>query len=240
MNSIVYNFQNIDPNSLSFDAPLKKKNLNGKSTYLSKISSNGTNLFILSPKLKCIDYNEKTSQIQLDLDSSLDFKNFLTDLNSVVKNKIYNNSFAWFNKSLSKDYISNSFIPSFTSSSGTLSLSLPDIPVLCNLPGNPLDNLIDSDLILVFDISGIWFSQQHFGLRLRISKIKVSHTKYKLHDYSINDSDSDFDYPSDIDSEPSDSISLLNPEKEPCDYPGTPELTPTENFSGIELFFDTL
>jgi hypothetical protein len=197
-NSKILKFQDVDLNSLVFESPLKKKNLNGKSSYISRISINDNEFCFQSPKLKCIDFNKDTLKLQLEL--TPDFKVFLHDLQSLVKNKLYENSYNWFDKSFSKEYISTSFNSSLDAE--TMSSCIKDdLQIICDIPGDPFGNLENSNLILIFHLSGIWISQKHFGLHLRVSQLKVATENFYIHDYSIVDDDSDFDYPSDIESE---------------------------------------
>jgi hypothetical protein len=209
-NSKILKFQDVDLNSLVFESPVKKKNLNGKSSYISRISINDNEFCFQSPKLKCIDFNKDTLKLQLEL-TDPDFKVFLHDLQSLVKNKLYENSYNWFNKSFSKEYISTSFNSSLDSE--TLSSCInDDLQIICDIPGDPFGYLENSNLILIFHLSGIWISQKHFGLHLRVSQLKVATEKFYIHDYSIVDDDSDFDYPSDIESEFSNTNLAIAPE----------------------------
>jgi hypothetical protein len=219
-NSEIVKFKDIDLKCVELDAPVKKKKSNGKSSYISKISINDKPFYFLSPKLKCIDFNKDDLQIKLELSS--DFKDFLDRLHCLVKNKIYNNSSYWFKKSLSKEYISNSFYPSFKSvktrqgEEFTLSSYLDkDIEMTCDF-GDPLENLINSDLFLMFHISDIWISQQHFGIQLHISQLKVVNKKSNMFDFStFDEDDSDFDYPSEPESESESESESFYPVTEP-------------------------
>ena len=193
---MITKLSDINLDNIKFEVPVKKNK-----KYFAAISYNGEPLVMQTPKLEGCNVLEKSLLIK-----NVQLQEFIKSLESLSKTNCFENSKEWFNgKTFSFNFIQDSFKSNVNND--TIKLHISSDMILYDHEKKEVsltDSIETSELILIYHISGLWISPHHIGLCLNISQIKVCERKFKLTEYAIDDSDTNSDYPSDIEEEPTD------------------------------------
>ena len=204
--NIVKNYD-LDVETLEFHQPEKR----GKK-YISYISKDEQPLFIQSSKLNVlkVEENEKFLVAYIQLDSEL--LQTMKELEEKSKYSCFHNSKQWFKgKRFSHDFITRSFRSSLNGDVLKAHIPIHDNEIQSEVYNQYKQkikfsekSLMESDNVLILNVSGIWLSGHHIGLTINIVQIKSYFKKTPLKGYYIDDGElsSDSDYPSDLDSNP--------------------------------------
>ena len=182
---LVYNFGDIDLNTIVYDSPEKRNR-----GFFSNISINNDNLYLEFNAIKTSDLvsldNNKILELDINLNPDLLFFN---QFDEQFKNVAFSNKEEWFNTEIPKEVIDDFYTPLIYDNQFRASLLEDDLINVTNFKGDTIDyNSIENgeQVSIVLLLSGLRFLKKQFYCDVEVKQI-VKVNNYQLVDYDSMD-----------------------------------------------------